>query len=67
MYTTKAFIVPHLHLIMAGTGVAGFLSRWFVRLNDNFIVRGIDRVNDFCAHNSSRPLAGVQRRALHQG
>jgi hypothetical protein len=47
MYTTKAFIVPHLHLIMAGTGVAGFLSRWFVRLNDNFIVRGIDRVNDF--------------------
>jgi hypothetical protein len=45
MFTTKAFIVPHLRMIIAGTGVGGFLDRWFVRINNNLIVRGIDNLN----------------------
>ena len=44
-YTTKAFVLPHLRLIIAGTGIAGFLSRWFVRINDQFLVAGIDSLD----------------------
>jgi hypothetical protein len=44
-FTTKAFIVPHLHLIMAATGVMGFLGRWFVRVNDGIIAKGIDNLD----------------------
>ncbi len=39
-FTTKAFIVPHLNLIMASTGIMGFLGRWFVKVNDMVIVKG---------------------------
>lgn len=44
-FTTKAFIVPHLKLIMACTGLAGFLGRWFIRVNDRFVVKGIDNLD----------------------
>ncbi|MGA8761820.1 MAG: hypothetical protein WB562_02935 [Candidatus Sulfotelmatobacter sp.] len=44
-FTTKAFIVPHLRLIMAGTGAGGFLGRWFVQVNDNMLVRGIEHLD----------------------
>jgi hypothetical protein len=44
-FTTKAFIVPHLKLIIAGTGAGGFLGRWFIRINDGAVVRGIDHMN----------------------
>src|SRR6266403_4262483 len=44
-FTTKAFIVPHLKIIMAGVGTHGFLGRWFVRMNDMMVVRGIDHLD----------------------
>jgi hypothetical protein len=44
-FTTKAFVVPHLNLIMASTGVMGFLGRWFVRVNDMVIAKGIDNLD----------------------
>src|SRR5580704_1233278 len=44
-FTTKAFIVPHLRLLMAGVGIHGFMSRWFVHMNDMVIVRGIDNLD----------------------
>jgi len=44
-FVTKAFIVPHLKLIMAGVGTSGFLARWFVFMNDSVIVRGIDNLD----------------------
>ena len=40
-FTTKAFVVPHLRMIMAGTGAGGFLDRWFISVNQ-MIVRGVD-------------------------
>src|SRR5262245_44517231 len=33
MYTTKALIVPHLRMVIAGTGIAGLSTRWFARVN----------------------------------
>lgn len=41
-FTTKAFILPHLKLIIAGTGAGGFLARWFVRINDAVIAQGVE-------------------------
>ena len=45
MFTTKAFIVPHLRMLICGTGMGGVLGRWFVAINDKMIVRGIDNLN----------------------
>jgi hypothetical protein len=44
LFTTKASIVPHLRLIMVATGMGRFLGRWFISVNDNFVVRGIDHL-----------------------
>ena len=44
-FTTKAFIVPHLKLIIAGTGAGGFLGRWFVSINDAVVVKGIEHLD----------------------
>jgi hypothetical protein len=44
-YATKAFVVPHLRMIIAGTGAGGFLGRWFVQINDRMVVRGIDHLD----------------------
>ena len=45
-FTTKAFfLLPHLRMIIAGTGAGGFLGRWFIRVNDNLVVRGIDNLD----------------------
>ena len=45
MFTTKAFIVPHLQIIMAGTGVGGFLGKWFIQVNDRMVVRDVDHLD----------------------
>jgi hypothetical protein len=44
-YTTKAFVLPHLRTIIAGTGAGGFLGTWFVRVNDGMVVSGVDHLN----------------------
>ena len=45
MFTTKAFIVPHLRIILSGTGAGGFLGRWFIQVNDRMVVRDIDNLD----------------------
>ncbi len=45
MFTTKAFIVPHLNMIMAGTGMGGFLGRWFIVVNDRMVLKDIDNLD----------------------
>jgi hypothetical protein len=54
-FTTKAFIVPHLKLIVAGTGAGRFLGKWFVHINDHMIVRGIDHLD----HHAPNVLATI--------
>lgn len=51
MFTTKAFIVPHLRLIMCGTGVGGFVGRWFIQVNDKIVVRDIDHLDSHTPNN----------------
>lgn len=54
-FTTKAFVLPHLHMIMCGTGVSGFLGKWFVRVNDKMVVRGIDNLD----HHTPNALSEI--------
>jgi hypothetical protein len=44
-FTTKAFVVPHLKLVIAGTGLAGVSSAWFRRINESMLVSDIDHLN----------------------
>ncbi|HKU74444.1 MAG TPA: hypothetical protein VJR02_11030 [Pyrinomonadaceae bacterium] len=44
-FTTKVFVVPHLRMLMAGTGVGGVLGKWFIAVHDRMIVRGIDNLD----------------------
>jgi hypothetical protein len=44
-FTTKAFIVPHLKMIIAGTGVLEFMSKWFVQVAHGMVVRGIEHLD----------------------
>lgn len=54
-FTTKAFLVPHLQCIIAGTGVSGFAGRWFVEVNDRMAVRDLEHL-DFHAPATLRRL-----------
>lgn len=45
MFTTKAFSIPHLKMIICGTGAGGFLGKWFIQVNDRMIVKGIDNLD----------------------
>lgn len=45
LFTTKAFIVPHLRLIICGTGAGGFLGKWFIEVNDRLVVKDIDNLD----------------------
>jgi hypothetical protein len=44
-FATKAFPLPHLRMVIAGTGLAGFLDHWLVAINAS-PVRGIDALNE---------------------
>jgi hypothetical protein len=44
-FTTKAILVPHLHLVLCVTGAHGMLGRWFVQVNDWTEVRDLDHLN----------------------
>ena len=61
-FTTKALIVPHLKMIIAGTGVGGFLDQWFVQLNGGVVTTGIDNVNE----HTPRNLASIWARHIQQ-
>ncbi len=44
-FTTKAFIVPHLRMIIAGTGICGLMSNWFIKVVQGMVVRGVEHLD----------------------
>jgi len=46
-YQTKFSILPHLNLIIAGTGLSSLIANWFHFVNNNMVVRDIDHLNIF--------------------
>ncbi len=63
-FTTKAFIVPHLKLMIAGTGAGGFLGRWFVHINDGMAVKGIDHLDCFAPNSLASLWAGYKQQQV---
>ncbi len=55
MFTTKSFIVPHLRMMMCGTGTGGFLGTWLIQVNDRMVVRDIDHLD----YHTPRVLASL--------
>ncbi len=55
-FATKAFPLPHLRMVIAGIGLAGFLDHWLVAVNAS-PVRGIDSLNE----NAQTGLLNVLR------
>lgn len=44
-FTTKTLIVPHLKMIICGTGAGGFGDHWFLTVNHRMIVSSIDHLD----------------------
>lgn len=55
MYSSKAFVLPHLRMIICGTGLGGFLGRWFITINDLMVINGIENL-DYHAPDSLRTM-----------
>lgn len=47
LYTTKIYPLPHLNMVMCGTGSANFILDWFVKINSCMLVRDINHLNEF--------------------
>jgi hypothetical protein len=45
LFTSKSLYLPHLRLIIAGTGIGGFSTAWLMHVNDRMLVRGIDHLD----------------------
>lgn len=60
-YTSKAVLVPHLRLVIAGTGIAGFSSRWLIKVNDDMVVRGIEHLNYHATENLKKLFIAYQQ------
>jgi len=46
-YQTKFVTLPHLNLVIAGTGLASLIAHWFHIVNTSAVVRDIDHLNVF--------------------
>ena len=62
-FATKAFYLPHLQLLIAGTGVAGFLDSWLFTLNYELRIRDVDDLNDQ-ARNYLQTLWGQWKKSF---
>ena len=43
-YQTKFTVLPHLNLVIAGTGFASLINEWFYFVNGSMVVRDIDHL-----------------------
>ena len=50
-FITKAFLLPHLDGIIAGTGDPNLVAEWLVRANTGFVVRDMIHLDQFTQQN----------------
>ena len=55
LYTTKFYFLPHLKMIICGTGLAKIIIDWFVRVNTSMLVQDVCHLNEFTV-NALRDL-----------
>lgn len=56
-YQTKFTILPHLNLVIAGTGLASLVTGWFHFVNGSVVVRDIEHLNAFAPEALRRAAA----------
>lgn len=61
-FTSKASIIPHLRMIIAGTGCGGFCDRWLLQINSGMIVRGIDNLDFHAPSNLALLWSGYKKK-----
>ncbi|MEA9796195.1 hypothetical protein VDG07_12720 [Xanthomonas campestris pv. raphani] len=47
LFTSKALYVPHLRMVVAGTGLGGMTDRWFAKINTQMLVDGVEHLNSY--------------------
>lgn len=60
VFSTKAMYLPHLRMIVAGTGVAGIMGQWVQKMNDRMILSGILNVAFHAPTNLRKIWADAQ-------
>ena len=53
-YQTKFTVLPHLNLVIAGTGLASLINGWFHFVNANIVAQDIDHLNLFTTETLRR-------------
>lgn len=48
-FQTKFLVLPHLNMVIAGTGLADLVTQWFLFVNGSMVVRDIDHVDLFAS------------------
>jgi hypothetical protein len=54
-------------MIIAGTGMGGFLDQWFVQLNSRMVTTGIDNVNEHTPRNLAAIWSGCKEQIGDSG
>ncbi|CAM4141111.1 hypothetical protein [Aeromonas bestiarum] len=57
LFCSKAIHLPHLNIVIAGTGQGGFSTRWAMHVNDRMVINGINNL-DFHTPQGLRDLWG---------
>ncbi|MNZ67331.1 hypothetical protein D3C78_855760 [compost metagenome] len=55
LFCSKAIHLPHLNIVIAGTGQGGFATRWAMHVNDRMVINGINNL-DFHTSKGLREL-----------
>lgn len=45
LFQTKFAVLPHLQMVIAGTGLAAMVTQWFQFVNGNIVARDVDHVD----------------------
>jgi hypothetical protein len=61
-FTTKLYYLPHLGLVMCGTGLAKVILDWFVTMNSALLAKDMDHVDEF----ASALLRGLYSKAIDE-
>jgi hypothetical protein len=62
MYATKAFALPHLRLLICGTGDLAFINQWIFTVNIGAIVRDIEHLNTFATQSLQESLIDMSKK-----
>ena len=59
-YQTKFTVLPHLNLVIAGTGLVSLITNWFHFVNTSMVIRDIDHLNGFAPDSLLRLAAELE-------